>query len=152
MVLPGHDSKVVDEEDEGIVGEEDKGIMDEEDESICSAADAQAVNRTHHSLQFLASCSPVPEIQALPPKVRKFLLTLGTACDAVLASKEANKATRLIDVLRGYNIFVEKISSATMEDSLEILATRCSAADQDVAMSDFVYMLRTIHLRVRVMQ
>ena len=141
-VLPGNDSDVADEED--------AGVLDEGDEGVCAATDAQATDHTQQSLQFLNSCPPCPETQALPPQAQKFLVTIATACDSVLASKERNRATQLIEALQGHNIFVEKVSLVMTEDSLENLAIRCTAADHDIAKSDFFYMLCTIHLRVRV--
>jgi hypothetical protein len=58
----------------------------------------------------------------------------------------------LFDSYEGHNNFVEKVSSITAEESLENLATLCSSADHNIAVSDFLYMLRTIHLRVRISQ
>ena len=137
--------------------------IDEEDRVIFEARDAQqlpveelepnlAGNHTRQSLAFLSSCTSLPETQILPPTLKMLLLAVANACDSILASKEANKATRLIEAYEGHNNFVEKVSSITPEDSLENLAVRCSAADQNVAVSDFLYMLRTIHLRVRITQ
>ena len=135
--------------------------VDEEDRNVIAAPEAQQAeeldpslggDHTRQSLQLLASCSPFPENLALPPIVKTFLLTITTACNEILASKEANKATRLIEGFEGCSHFMKRLSSVTAEDSLENLVTRCSTAEHNVALSDFFYILCTIQLKVRIME
>lgn len=137
----------------------DEDDIDVEDREVFAAQDPQLEeepnltgDRTLQSLALLASCTPLPETQVLPPALKMLLLTVENACDSILASKEENRATLLMDAFEGHNTFVGKVSYVTAEDSLESLAIRCSTADQNVALSDFLYMLCTIHLRVRIMQ
>jgi hypothetical protein len=151
---------VVDEEDAGTVDKEgdgnpstatNVGAIDEESEGEGTTTDAQVGDQTQRTLRFLATCPPHPETQVLPPKLQT-LLMVATACNSILASKETNRATQLIDAVQGHNTFVGQVSSLTAEDSLDNLALCCCTVDLNIATSDFFYMLCTIHLRVRVLQ
>jgi hypothetical protein len=136
-----------------VSGEED---VDEEGGDVSQAQEGRELNlagkSTKKSLSLLSTHPSLPETQVLPPTLKILLVAITSACDSILASKEANKATQLIDAYEGHNNFVEKVSSITAEESLETLAMHCSNADQNVAVSDFLYMLRTIHLKVRISQ
>lgn len=122
--------------------------VDEEDRDVFAPPEAQqaeelesslAGDRTLQSLGHLASCAPLPETQVLPPALKMLLLIVTNTCDSILASKEANKATQLIEAFEGHNNFVVKVFSITAKDSLESLAIRCVTANQNVALSDFCY-------------
>jgi hypothetical protein len=130
------------------VDQEDRYVFEAQEEHKSNLAGKSA----RKSLALLAIVTSLPETQVLPPTLKILLLSITNACDSILAYFEANKATRLIEAYEGHNNFVEKVSSITAEEFLEVLATYFSTADQNIAVSDFLYMLRTIHLRVRISQ
>ena len=94
--------------------------------------------------------TPVPEEQVLAPKPKRFLAEIATACDSVVASKDNNAVSRLVDTLLGQTQFVGRDSIVATGNSLQNLALRCYSADQNVTIHDFLYMLYTIQLRVGV--
>jgi hypothetical protein len=112
--------------------------------------DKESVEEEHEGNEILST--PVPEEQVLAPKPKHLLVEIATACDLIIASKDDNAVSRLVNALLGQAQFVGRESIIATENSLWNLAMRCYSADQNIAINDFLYMLHTIQLRVGVVK
>jgi hypothetical protein len=70
----------------------------------------------------------------------------------IIASKDNNAVSQLVNALLGQAQFVGRESIIATENSLWNLAMRCYSADQNIAINSFLYMLHTIQLRVSVVK
>ena len=142
---------------EQIIFSDSEGVEDTatEDEELIVADDngrnrGTETKRNRRSLNFLATAVPFPEAQFLSAKPKMFLLGLQTACDQILASRNGNSISQLMDAIQGHTVFVGKITSP--DDSLDKIAMRCLTAELNVLTNDFIYMICTIHLWAQILR
>lgn len=109
----------------------------------------------------LLNQSPEPETQVLLYPGYHFVLDLVLACRCFLADplNENNDILKIFqylkstDAINSANHYSEDPQRAVMAfDSLENLAARCSQAEENIAVTCFIFMLNAIQLRCKVIK
>lgn len=106
------------------------------------------------SLPKLLTQPPEPENQVLHYPGYHFVLDLVLACRCFL-SNENDPIAKIFQFLSSTNQYsAESESGRTVMavDSLENLAARCSQAEENIAVTHFVFMLNAIQLRCKVIR
>lgn len=106
------------------------------------------------------SACPEPENQALSSPGYHFVLDLATACRTYIFEPEnsVNPITQIFNILRNGTSSSEdvraqsRLLSIMSVDTLENIADRCIMAEENVAVTDFVFMVNAIQLRCKVIR
>ncbi len=147
---PGVEDTTAEGEDTTAEGEEFIDPSAVGDDGRREGNQSTETQRNLQSLNFLATAVPFPETQFLAAKPKLFFLGLRTACDQILASRNRNPVTQLMDAIQGRTNFVGKIT--VPGDSLENIAMCCLTSDQNIGINDFIYMICTIHLHAGILR
>lgn len=95
---------------------------------------------------------PEPENQVLHYPGHHFVLDLVLACRCFL-SNENDSIMKIFQFLNETNQYSAESQKIVMAfDSLENLAARCSQAEENIAVTHFVFMLNAIQLRCKVIR
>ncbi len=97
---------------------------------------------------------PEPEIQVVSPPGHHFILSLAILCRKYLSdpTNGENKITQTLKLLTGGHDRSSTLASVMSVNSLENLAERCAMSEENVAVSDFVFMVNAIQLRCKVIR
>ena len=109
-------------------------------------------SQSQHSVSIPGG--PLPEIQVVSAPGHHFILSLALLCRTFLSDPTdgENTITQTLKHLSGTHDWSLTLRSVMFVNSLENLAEQCAMSEENVAVSDFVFMVNAIQLRCKVIR
>jgi hypothetical protein len=128
--------------------------LDLQEEFFEPSLDLKSQNQRSISISGRPFNHPEPEIQVVSPPGHHFILSLALLCRKYLddPTDGENKITQTLKLLTGGHDRSSTLASVMFVNSLENLAERCAMSEENVAVSDFVFMVNAIQLRCKVIR
>jgi len=131
---------------------DDSDLREEDFQPSSHLAEDDQNSQSQHAVSIPGG--PLPEIQVISAPGHHFILSLAVLCRTFLSDHTdgENTITQTLKHLSGTHDRSSTLRSVMSVNSLENLAERCAMSEENVAVSDFMFMVNAIQLRCKVIR